>query len=127
MLLFFVLVMSCARTNTSEPSSGDIITEDGKIYIVDNTMKRWDITHAVNNYDMLPEQFNYGLGPNAIKPINSPNMLVQGESGYPLDSSNEPVIGIVLHDEDRAYSVRALAGTEVVNDRIETTYISVLY
>ena len=127
MLLFIVLVMSCAKTNTSEPSSGDIITEDGKIYIVDNTMKRWDITHASNNYKMLPEEFNYGLGPNAIKPINSPNKLIEGESGYPLDSSTEPIIGVVLHDEARAYAVRALAGTEAVNDRIGITYVAVVH
>lgn len=125
LITFTVLsVYDCGKT-PSEPVN--IVDENGNIFITDQTGKKWDITHAVKNYDLYPENFRHGLGPNAIRPINNPQMISPGESGYPSDGSTEPVIGLEINGDARAYSVSVLAGTEVANDVVGGVPVAVNY
>lgn len=101
--------------------------QDGRILITDRTGKKWDITHAVNAYGLDPDNFNFGLGPNAITPINYPEALSPGEAGYPPSESTTRVIGTVVDGEARGYPIPILSQHEVVNDLADTTHIAVLY
>jgi hypothetical protein len=98
-----------------------------QIFITDRTGKQWDITHAVNEYDMQPENFRYGLGPYAITPINNPEMISPGEPGYPDNASTIQVIGTSVNGDARAYSTSVLSGHEVANDTVGDEPLSVIY
>ncbi len=101
--------------------------DEERIVIVDKTGKEWDITHAVNQYDFQKSNFNYGLGPNAIQPINNPEMLSPGDNGYPNDTSSERVMGVEINGEARAYPVSVLSRREVVNEFIGDSHVAVAY
>jgi hypothetical protein len=110
-----------------EDKKSTIMTPDGRIIITDRTGKAWDITHAVETYDMDAENWNFGLGPFAIRPINNPTMRSPGEPGYPSGTSTERVIGTVQGGEARAYSIVPLSSREVVNDRAGDVSFSTVY
>jgi hypothetical protein len=99
-----------------EEESNSITTPDGRIIITDRTGKQWDITHAVKVYGMEAENWRFGLGPFAIRPINLPEMLDPGDPGYLSDESVQRVIGTLTGGEARAYAVTPLSTREVVND-----------
>jgi len=101
--------------------------EDNKIFIHDQTGKAWDITHAVKKYGMVPEGFQFGLGPNAIPPINNPQMLSQGDVGYPGDSQTFIMIGTMINEDTRAYPLSVLALHEIVNEVFDDTHVSVAF
>jgi len=115
-------------TGQSDSDSSDaVFSVENKIFLVGRTGKRWDITHAVKYYGMDPENFRYGLGPNAIRPINLPEMIWPGEPGYPTDGSTQRIIGTNIDDDARAYPTSVLSGHEVVNELIGGQYVSVIY
>ena len=92
-----------------------IITENDRIILFDRTDKQWDITHAVNKYNMKAEGFQFGLGPNAIRPINNPKYLNPGDEGYPENNNTLPIIGVNLYSQIRAYPLNVLSQHEIVN------------
>ena len=111
----------------NETKPGQSIVEDDSVFIIDRTGKKWNITHAVKKYDMKPENFNYGLGPYAIKPINDPQMVSPGENGYPDNSYNGKILGIEINGEARAYAIAPLTRHEVVNDLLQGQPIAPVY
>jgi hypothetical protein len=112
---------------TGSDSSDAVFTVENTIYLVDRTGKHWDITHAVKYYGMDPQNFRYGLGPNAIQPINLPDMISPGEPGYPADGSTMRIIGTEINGDARAYPTGILSGHEVVNEFIGGEYAAVIY
>ena len=115
-------------TGQSDSDSSDAVFKvENTIFLVDRTGKRWDITHAVKYYGMDPRDFRYGLGPNAIQPINLPEMLSPGEPGYPAEGSTQRIIGTEIDGDARAYPTGILSGHEVVNEFIGGQYVSVIY
>ena len=109
-------------------SSDDDSEEDGdKILLVDQTGKKWDITHAVHGYGMDPARFHFGVGPFAIPPILNPLMLTPGKPGYPPDDESFRVIGVVLGEEIRAYSIRKMSVVEVANEVFKEATVAVAY
>lgn len=126
-ILFTALFLFAAVAMLLGCSDNTVEVEDGKILITDQTGKKWDITHAVNAYGFDPDNFNYGLGPDAITPINYPDAISPGEAGYPSSESTTRVIGTVVDGEARGYPIPLLSQHEVVNDLVETTHIAVLY
>ena len=129
----FILVMTisittCCSTgnNAGSPDNGNDDNGD-QIFITDRTGKKWDVTHAVENYGFDINNFQYGLGPFAITPINNPEMLSDRDSGYPSDNSTEAVIGLNIEGDTRAYSIRILSRHEVVNDRVGGKDVAVVY
>jgi len=113
--------VSCGEERTVIRSTG------GKVIITDITGKEWDITHAVENYGMEAENWNYGIGPFAITPINLPGMYLPGDPGYPDASSTQRVLGTTAGGEARAYPISALASHEVVNDEVDGLPYAVIY
>ena len=97
-LLVVIFVVNCSEQSTNSASDDFAIVETPEdttvIYIVDRTGKRWDVTHAVNNYDFDPNQFEFGLGPFAIEPILNPEMIGPGNPGIaakPADAKSHVV------------------------------------
>jgi len=131
----FVLLSHSACTTDDEtrvqsmtvPDTSDSTGSSEKNYLEDRTGKRWDITHAVQEYGMDPENFRYGLGPDAIRPINNPDFLVAGQQGFPVASGTFSVIGVNFHGEPRAYPIGVLRNHEVINDRVGSTHFSAVY
>jgi len=111
----------------SDNSNHEIRNRDGRVFIVDNTGKEWDVTHAANVYGMQPERFQYGLGPNAIQPIQNPKFLNPGDPGYPADNNDMLVIGSVLNGVNRAYPINVLSSHEIVDDIFGDAYVAVAY
>jgi len=126
--IFIFMQFQACQSNPSARSEKDISNvKDSTIYIVDRTGKQWDITHAVKHYNFSKNNFNYGLGPNAIKPINYPDMLESGDPGYPESHSSQTVIGVNINGEARAYPIDVLSSHEVVNDTLKGFYTAVAY
>ena len=65
------------------------------------------------------------LEPDAIPAIDDPMLVAVDEAIFMADA--EPVIGIVVNGEARAYSVWHLDYHEIVNDRIEGSAIAVTW
>ncbi len=102
-------------------------TDIEKIFITDRTGKKWDITHAVNQYDLVPERFQFGLGPNAIPPIIGPEMISQGEPGYPGDTDAFLTLGTSLNDQPRGYKLSILSRHEIVDEVFGDAHVAVAY
>jgi len=131
MLKSFILIciiLSVFSCDTLSPQDDtEIIREDDKIYIVDNTSKKWDVTHASNVYGLHPNNFQYGLGPFAIEPINNPVMLSKGENGYPSSNNTSTVIGANFYNSVRAYPLNVLSRHEIVNEIFSDNHVAVAY
>ena len=100
------------------------------IYLVDRYGERFDITHAVQHYNMRKQWFEFGIGKNTIQPINHPDMIEPGESGYPSSSgwgSGPRVIGTSIDGDERSYPVDVLIRHEVCNETIGNTQAAVAY
>lgn len=124
-IIFIMLYSSCSDSVTiNEP---EVQNTDGKIFIVDNTGKRWDVTHAVQNYGFNANQFQFGLGPFAITPILTPQHISPEEPGYPPDSDMQLVIGTTLNDDTRAYPINVLTSHEIVDESFGDTHVAVAY
>ena len=138
-LPLLLLIISCRETSTIPniedatvivyPDTSDTTdtSDSSRIFIIDRTGKEWDVTHAVNEYDFDPEQFQYGLGPFAIRPILEPNLLSPDDPGYPSANESERVIGTVINGIARAYPLSILRRHEVVDEQLGPTYVAVAY
>lgn len=104
--------------------------QNGRITITDQTGREWDVTHAVEVYDMDPEFFNFGIGVGAIPSIDNPVELTDSDPGYPDENDNREIFGVVIDDTPRAYGVNTLVRHEVFNETFEgatVTYAAVSY
>ena len=130
-LLFIILVLmtsiGCEIFNSDEGNEANVIRRDNKVFIQDRTGKSWDVTHAASNYGFVPEQFQFGLGPFAIPPILNPQMVEQGQSGYPSSSDQTRVIGTTINRDTRAYPLSVLRSHEIADERFDSTYVAVAY
>ena len=106
-----------------EDNPGD---EPGREYIQDDTGKRWDVTYG-RNYGLEPDGYQFGLGPDAIRPINNPQMLSPGDAGYPADDEDFLMIGVHLNGITRAYQISIMGWHEVVNETFGEAHVAVAY
>jgi hypothetical protein len=133
LVLTTLIILSCDESGTM--SSIDVATVDKKadstgndsIFIIDRTGKRWDVTHAVNEYGFVAGQFQFGAGPYAIRPILEPEMLSPGDPGYPASDESMRVIGTSLNGSVRAYPLHILAGHEIADEKFGNIYVAVGY
>ena len=91
------------------------------------TGKKWDVTHAVERYGFNPEQFKWGLGPFAIKPILEPKFLSPGDAGYNSIDEDELIIGTIIDGITRAYPLSVLIRYEIVDEKFDRTHVAVGY
>ncbi|NOY69406.1 MAG: DUF3179 domain-containing protein [Deltaproteobacteria bacterium] len=95
---------------------------DNRIYIQDRHGEKWDVTQAAG-LGFKPENFQYGIGRNAIVPVDDKKLRSNGF----FASSDMRVIGIAKDDEAHAYSVSKLRRHEIANSVIADTPIAVGY
>jgi hypothetical protein len=119
-----ISLVSCSSTTITEQEA-EVVTEDNRIFIVDQTGKKWDVTEAVRTYRFVASQFEFGLGPNAIRPIIDPEMLSPGDGGYGPADKTDYVIGTTLEGESRAYPINVLNLHEVVDDAFGDVHVAV--
>ena len=117
----------CTTDPLVSPPAEVVNGDDGRIFIVDLTGKKWDVTHAVEHYGFVAEEFQHGAGPKAIPPIDNPAMLSPGDRGYPSDTDISLVIGAIMGDDARAYSIRDLNPHEVVNESFGDVHVAVAW
>ncbi len=125
-LWVFLVLFAC----TSETDSTTVQEKNGRITITDRTGREWDITHAVEEYDMNPEFFNFGIGVGSIPSVDNPVELTDNDQGYPRDSDDREIFGVVVDETPRAYGVNTLVQHEVFNETFEgetVTYAAVSY
>jgi len=148
--LFTLLLIGCedqvllveneiaSDSNDDPPDDGDnsditdrpkirVLREGAKVYIVDRTDKKWDVTHADTAYGFKPEEFQFGLGPDAIKPISDAEMICEGFPGYPVFDDPRLVMGVKLSGEVRAYPIDIMSRHEVANEQFGEAFVSVAY
>lgn len=111
---------------SSDESDAPFAVEN-KIVIVDRTGKNWNITHAVRTYGMVAANWNFGLGPNAIRPIVNPNFHRPGDASYPDPANQIRILGLSISGDVRAYPVWVLSSHEVVNDVVGGHHVAVTY
>ncbi len=109
------------------PPTTRVVVSGDTIFVVDRTGKHWDVTHAANQYGFEPEGFEFGLGPNAIKPIMYPVMLCAGDAGFPLREEDELIMGVNLNKLTRAYPLPIMSKREVVNEVFGDAHVAVAY
>ena len=126
--IIILLLLSVIRCDTVAPEEDtEIVRENDKIFIVDRTNKKWDVTHAVEVYNFQAAAFNHGLGPFAIQPINNPEMVSPGETGYPGTNETVQIIGANLFNDTRAYPLNVLTIHEIINETIAGQPLAVAY
>jgi hypothetical protein len=127
-IMCILIVSACQEDSTTAPFPGfEIIRENGQVSIKDQKGKIWNITHAVEKYGFIPENFQYGLGPYAFLPINDPQFLSPGDVGYPAAANDVIVIGYKDENITRAYSLNILVHHEIVNDMFHDVPVAVGY
>lgn len=125
-VLVIIFIPGCEVT-TSSADNAEVVERGKKILIKDHTGKEWDVTHAVENYNFVASQFQYGLGPFAIRPILEPEMLNPGDAGYPAKNNDQLVIGTILNRETRAYPLSVLSRHEVADEVFGDQHVAVAY
>ena len=128
-LLTAVLFVGCSLVSNLSPPEAEVEKKGDSIFIVDRTGKKWDVTYAVENYGFTASEFQYGLGPHAIRPINNPKMLTRGDAGYPTDNQSFLIVGASIDGDTRAYPLSTMQRHEIANERFgaNNTLVAVGY
>ena len=125
--LFSMLLTLSACSPEEDANKTEVIEEGDRIFIMDATGKRWDVTHAVQNYGFDASRFEHGLGPNAITPINNPRMISPGQEGYPDQNQTFTILGTSLNGDARAYPLDVLIRHEMANEKFGPQHVAVAY
>ena len=113
---------------TASPPARPSSTRVGPpVTITDRQSHDWDISTAVYKYGFEPQDFDYGLGVNVIRPIVQPVFLAPGDADYPGDGEDFSLVGIELTGEARAYPIDILTRHEIVNDVVGGAHLAVSY
>ena len=127
----FALVLACGPDEVQPTGTNDdgpaLPGDEEEVFIVDRTGKKWEVSHAWSRYGMEPSLFQYGLGPDAIQPVNGAAMTLPGEEGYPDGDETFAVLGFVIGGDARAYGIRRLSRHEVVNEALGEAHVSPAY
>ena len=118
----FTLFLCLAYFITSGTAFSFVLREADKIYIVDQTGERWDVTKA-KSIGFDPHRFQYGIGKEAFTPLDESAL----SDDTLLVSRGLRVIGVAAGTEAHAYSVPKLRRHEIANTTIDSEPISVGY
>jgi len=119
---FFILFLCLAYFITSGTAFSSVLREADKIYIVDQTGERWDVTQA-KSIGFDPHRFQYGIGREAFTPLDE--SYLSDDTFFV--SSGLRVIGVTVGTEAHAYSVPKLRRHEIANTTIDSKPIAVAY
>jgi hypothetical protein len=99
-----------------------VIKEKDRTFLVDMTGEKWDISQAVSiGFD--PVKFQFGLGKDAIKPLDDSNF---GKSTQKVPPDLR-ILGVNKNNISKAYSIPKLSRHEVANSSIEAVPIAAAY
>jgi hypothetical protein len=87
-----------------------VVTEGDRVFIVDRTDNRWDVTQA-QELGFIPQEFQYGIGKNAFTPLQDEDFGDEQLSEF----SDTRIIGISINDDAHAYAVSRLRRHEIAN------------
>jgi len=99
-----------------------VLREGGKVFIVDRTGYRWDVTQA-NSIGFKPRFFQYGIGKYAFQPLDDTHFKGKDHRV----TSNPRIIGVTDGTDGKAYSIRKLSRHEIANTSIGDTPIAAAY
>jgi hypothetical protein len=116
------LLLGVLYLSTHEIGSSVVLKEAEKIYIVDRTGERWDVTQAVS-LGFNPERFQFGLGRNAFTTLDD-SLLTDDTSNI---AKNARVIGVTDGSTAKAYTISRLLGHEISNSTIGSDPVAVSY
>ena len=119
---FFILFSSLAYFITPGTAFSSVLREADKIYIVDRTGERWDVTQA-KSIGFDPHRFQYGIGREAFTPLDE--SYLSDDTFFV--SRGLRVIGVTGGTEAHAYSVPKLRRHEIANTTIDSKPIAVGY
>ena len=109
-IILFLLFTFTAAVLVSQISGTVAVKEGEKVYTIDQTGERWDITQAVSiGFD--PRYFEFGIGRNAFTPLDESNWKSTPEDKY----NQMRVIGVTGNGDAHAYSVAKLGSHETAN------------
>jgi hypothetical protein len=116
--LILPLLLGALYLSTHESGSSAVL----KVYIVDRTGERWDVTQAVS-LGFNPEDFEFGLGRNAFTTLDD-SLLTNDTSNI---AKNARVIGVADGSTAKAYTISRLLGHEISNSSIGKKPVAVSY
>lgn len=112
-LFYFLLSIILVLVHAGNGNAAWVIREVSRVYIVDRTGERWDVTEA-EQAGFVPNKFQYGIGKNAFKPLDDEDF--SGDTS--ALSLRDRVIGVSVDGEAHAYSVNRLSRHEIANTTI---------
>ncbi len=118
----FTLFLCLAYFISSGTAFSLVLREADKIYIVDQTGERWDVTEA-KSIGFDPHRFQYGIGKEAFTPLDESSL---SDNTF-FVSKGLRVIGVTAGTEAHAYSVPKLRRHEIANTTIDSEPIAVGY
>lgn len=128
LIIVGITMQGCASDfSPTGPELAEVVREGEKIFIVDLRGKRWDVTHAVNEYGFVAEQFQFGLGENAILPVLNPKHIAEGHERYPSDDATFFVLATRIRYMARAYPINILAIHEIVDEVFVDVHVAVAF
>ena len=119
---FFILFLCLTYFISSDTAFSSVLREADKIYIVDRTGERWDVTQA-KSIGFDPHGFQYGIGREAFTPLDE--SYLSDDTFFV--SRGLRVIGVTGGTEAHAYSVPKLRRHEIANTTIDSKPIAVGY
>ncbi len=99
-----------------------VAREGERVYIVDRTGERWDVTQAAS-LGFNPHGFQFGIGRDAIRPLDESSLA---DTAPELDAGAR-VIGVENGPDAHAYVVRRLTRHEIANTELNDTPIAAAY
>ena len=127
------IVLSCSNATEPEINPAPPAARenngagDTTITIMDRTGKEWDVTHAEKRYGLKADQFQFGIGQNAIPPILQPQFVDSSDAAFPSTSSTFLVIGANFNGDKRAYPISVLNRHEIVDEKFGDQHVAVGY
>ena len=99
-----------------------VLQAGDKVYIVDRTGERWDITQAVS-IGFNPRGFQFGIGRDSIRPLDASSL----DDNVVAVDSQARVIGVNKGPDAHAYVVRTLTRHEIANTHLGEVPIAAAY
>ncbi len=121
------IVAGCTTGADEIAGAGDVAEEGDKIFITDRSGKSWEVSHAKEAYGLQPELFQFGLGPDAIRPINNARFHEPGDAGYPGSEETFLVLATRISDDARAYRITTMSRNEVANEVFGDNHVAPAY
>ena len=121
-IFLFSLILIAGCVEVDETAFSNVRHEEGKIYIIDRTGYKWDVTQAAT-LGFKPEKFQYGIGKYTFTPLDD-SLLTDSSPDLPKKMR---VIGIGEDKDSKAYSVSRLSRHEISNSTLGDKPVAVGY